>query len=228
MKRYALIFLVLWMSGFLFMAEKGFAVDSLSFSESYRQRAACVRIEGERFCDLADTGKFKISARISLSGIDIDQFNEETYFSVELAGFFFEAVLGDDPGYTPGVKRAKFVYSEEFQDPITEEIKILDYLVVNLRWTTKRLTVTISGKTAPYFFLDPILAGNYVGGETGPIEDITNADINFSGEDFEVFAPFDVNITGKVRSRTVVKGEEEFEVSTISLKGKGIFLVEEE
>ena len=210
------------------MAEKGFAVDSLSFSESYRQKVTCVNIEGGRSCHVTDTGKFRISAKISLSGIDIDQFNEETYFSIDVPGFNFEAVLGDDPKYTPGVKRAKFVYSEEVQNPTTEEIKIYDYLVVNLRWTTKRLTVTLSGKTAPYFFLNRILAGNYVGTETGPIEDITNADINFSGEDFEVFAPSDVNITGRVRSRTVVKGEEEFEVSTISLRGKGIFLVEEE
>jgi hypothetical protein len=126
------------------------------------------------------------------------------------------------------VKRAKFVYSEEFVDPITEEISNIDYLVVNLRWTTKRLTVKISGKTAPYFFLDPILAGNYVGAETGPIEDVVDAAVDFLGEDFEAFAPFDVNITGKVRAKTVVKGEEEFEVSTISLKGKGILLVEEE
>jgi len=90
-----------------------------------------------------------------------------------------------------------------------------------------RISVFLS-RPAPYFFLNPILAGNYVGAETGPIEDITNADINFSGEDFEVFAPSDVNITGKVGSRIVAKGEEEFEVSTINLIGKGIFLVEEE
>ena len=228
MKKHVLIVFVLWMSVFLFVVGKGFAADSLSFTESYKQKAACVRIEGERFCDVADNGKFKVTAKISLSEIDIDQFNEDTYFSIELAGFFFEAVLGDDPDYTPGVKRAKFVYSNEFVDPITEEISTPDYLVVSLKWTTKRLTVTISGKTAPYFFLDPILAGNYVGGQTGPIEDITSAAVNFSGEDFEVFSPFDVNITGKVKTSTVVKGEEEFDVSTISLKGKGIFLVEEE
>jgi hypothetical protein len=227
MKKYALIVFVLWVSVFPLVVGKGFAADSLSFSESYKQKAACVKIEGERFCDVADTGKFKISAKISLSGIDINQFNEETYLSIEFAGFFFEAILGDDPDYTPGVKPGKFVYSDEFVDPITEEISNVDYLVVSLKWTNKQLTVTAKGKTAPYFFLESILAGNYVGVETGPIEDVVGAAVDFLGEDFEVFVVFDPNITGKVTTKTVHKGEEEFDVSTISLKGKGIPVVEE-
>ena len=222
MKKCALIFLVLWMSGFPFMAEKGFAVDSLSFSESYRQKVACVNIEGGRSCHVTDAGKFKISAKISLSGIDINQFNEETFLYIELAGFSFEAILGDDPDYTPGVRRARFVYSDEFVDPKTEEILNIDYLVVSLKWTPKQLTVTVKGKTAPYFFLDPILAGNYVGVETGPIEDVVDAAVDFVGEDFEAFVVLDPNITGKVTTKTVHKGEEEFDVSTINLKGKGI------
>jgi hypothetical protein len=227
MKRYALIVFVLWMSVFPLVVGKGFAADSLSFSESYKQKAACVNIEGEQFCGVADTGKFKISAKISLSGIDINQFNEETYLSIELAGFFFEAILGDDPDYTPGVKHAKFVYSDEFVDPITEEISNIDYLVVSLKWTNNHLTVTASGKTAPYFFINSILAGNYVGVETGPIEDVVDAAVDSLGEDFEVFVVFDINITGKVTTKTVHKGEEDFDVSTISLKGKGIPVVEE-
>jgi hypothetical protein len=93
MKKYGLIVFVLWVSVFPLVVGKGFAADSLSFSESYKQKAACVNIEGEQFCDVADTGKFKISAKISLSGIDINQFNEETYLSIELAGFFSKRSL---------------------------------------------------------------------------------------------------------------------------------------
>jgi hypothetical protein len=125
------------------------------------------------------------------------------------------------------VKHAKFVYSGEFVDPITEEISNIDYLVVSLKWTNNHLTVTVNGKTAPYLFMDSILAGDYVGVETGPIEDIVGAAVDFSGEDFEVFVAFDINITGKVTTKTVHKGEEDFDVSTVSLKGKGIPVVEE-
>lgn len=84
---------------------------------------------------------------------------------------------------------------------------------VSLKWTNKQLTITISSKHD----ICGIMAQNYVGQESGPIEETVSAHIEFA----DASADFDVAVTGKVTTKTVRKGEDEFEVSTISLKGKG-------
>lgn len=199
MKKYIFVAFVLWMLVVLLMAGRSFAADSFSFSESYADKVYCEKDEGELWCDVGFSESYKITAKISLIGIDINQFNGDTYISINLEGFFFEAFLGDDSSYTPGKKSAKF--SEEYGP------------TVSLKWTNKQLTITINCKHTS----DTIMAGDYVGQESGPIDATASAHIEFADASID----FDVAVTGKVTTKTVRKGEDEFEVSTISLKGKG-------
>lgn len=215
MKVTLLGFVTMVLIGILPVADS-FAADSFNFTESLKDRVVCFREEGEVYCEQISSGKFKIIAKLSLSGIDITQFYEETDIEIMIGSFNFIARLGDDPKYTYGKKSAKFILSEPVEDDEGNIKKHIKYLNVSLRWNSKQLTVVINGKTPSY--LDPVLASNYTGGDSGMISDTTVASVRFG--DIEVL--FDVYLTSKVRSKTVYKGEDEFTLYNVQIKGKGV------
>jgi hypothetical protein len=226
MKKYGMFCFVLWMLVAALTVGSGFAADSLNFTESYGQKVPCEKYcynydEGYKgyggggdcyyYCDVEDSGKFKIVAKVSLAGIDIkNQLNKSTSFAIQFSDFSSQNVLGDDKNYTSGKTSAKFLYYDTYYD------STVCYLKISLKWNSKQLTVTVEGKT-PDWGVNPILANDYLGEESGPINNSAIAKVNFS----TLQALFDVSITGKVTTKTVVKHGEEFEVSNISLKGKG-------
>lgn len=59
------------------------------------------------------------------------------------------------------------------------------------------------------------MAGDNIGERTGSINDTTSGYIEFADSSVD----FNLDVTGKVTTKIVTNGEEEFELSTISLKG---------
>ncbi len=59
------------------------------------------------------------------------------------------------------------------------------------------------------------MAGDYIGEQTGSINDTTSGYM----ESADATVDLNLDVIGKVTSKIVTKGEEEFQLSTISLKG---------
>jgi hypothetical protein len=154
---------------------------------------------------------FTIGGELSLEGMDVSQFNEQTPFRVNIGGFSLDAVLGEDPDYAPGDHRVKLLRIDS-----NAKGKTVKYLRVSLHWNAKRLKVLVHGKTPE--FLDSILARDYVGVETGWVSDTTSAHLEL-GE--QINADFDVTVTGYVYTQPVEKWTQQFEVSDIWLMGVG-------
>jgi hypothetical protein len=200
---------LLW--GLVLSAGTGYTEDTMGFFESFGQKVACHKVDKVRQCEVVDSGRVNIGGELSLEGMDVSQFNEQTPFRVDIGEFSFDAVLGEDPDYTPGDHKVKFLLIDS-----NAKGKTVKYLRVSLHWNAKRLKVLIHGKTPE--FLEPILARDYVGDETGWVSDMTRAHLEL-GE--QVKADFDVTVTGYVYTRPVGKWTQQFEVSNIWLMGVG-------
>ena len=71
------------------------AANTFKFTDTYVQKVLCSKVLG--YCDVFDTGKFTIAAKISLAGIDISKFNRDTEFYIYVGRFDWLCQLGDDP-----------------------------------------------------------------------------------------------------------------------------------
>lgn len=187
---------------------------SFQFSETYaRTVVRVVDEDGDQVFEPVESGTFKLTARLPLEGIDPATFDEETALTIELEDTFFDLVLGDDPNYRPGRTSALITYSD-----IDDDGAPVVYLSFQIRWNSKELTVKAEGLTPD--FQDSLVAGSYMDDITHRFSDTGESAITVEDTTFY----FDVDYSGKVTSRTVVKGpaREEFDVSSVSLKAKGI------
>jgi len=183
------------------------------FTESYARKVVRVdEPDGSKVFEPVESGKFTLYARLPLDSIDSAAFNEDTAVTIALEDTVFDVLLGDDPSYSPGRTSAQISYSDTDDSGIT-----LVYLSILLRWNSKELTVRVRGRTPD--FQDSIIAVQYLDDFTGPYEDVSDAAITVEDTTFN----FDVDYTGRVTTRTVVRGpeREEFDVSSTSLKAKG-------
>ena len=173
-----------------------YAAESFSDSESLSEKLKKYTDEEESWWDVDETVKYKITAKVSLNGIDINKITEETYFSM----YFGELEFGDNLTISSGKK--SLVLSDMCN-------------VVKLKWDKNYLNATLASLCK----YRTILTENYYG-ETGPVNETETAEIYLGDESFELDAFFDVKVTGKVSEKTVTKDEEDFELETINLKGK--------
>lgn len=195
---------------FMISASFGSTTGTLKFTDNYKQKVLCSKVYG--YCDVFDSGKFVITAKISLDGVDTSQFDRDTEFYIEVGNFYYVGWLGDDPAYVPGKRNAKISYSErDFYN------RHINYLNVILKWNQKQLTIKIKGITPDLEF--PILAYNYLYEDYNSIYEETYAYIEF-GDDIQLW--FDpVIISGKAVTKEVKKKGELFDVSNIRLNGAG-------
>jgi len=201
----------------LIAASNSYAADSysLTFTETYADKLVCN--SKDKSCDIMGTGKFTISASISMKGIDITKFDSDTPFSIAVESFAFERTLGEGGFAYPYKKtKANFVVSEVDIDGISRK-----YLTVALSWSKTKMTVKATCITAPWDIEWPIIAGNYIGEPSGKISEPLSAVINL--EDFSV--GFDLTVNGSVKTKTVVKYGDGYETSSISVKSSGSGLV---
>lgn len=190
------------------------AANSLNIYETLQQKGDCAILWGIPFCDDgAINGKITVTSKISLSGIDIAKFNNETKFVFEIGGLSFETKLGSDWKYSPG----KTSFNISYVDRLEESYKPVKYITINLKWNSNLLTVKITGITPD--FISPIAADAYIGGLSGKFTDST---IGYFTLGDELYAGFNINYTATVLTKTVKsKNGKETVSSKVTIKGAG-------
>lgn len=197
----------------LFSVTTGFAANSLTFNETYQQTTDCFYFWGVDFCNIdAENGKFSLKGKISLSGLDISKFNDDTVFVIEAGGFYFDTQLGRDIAYAPG----KTSFNLSFNDTSDYSDTHIKYITVKLKWTTKTLNVTINGLTPDLVY--PIVADYYLDAPAGKFADSTIAYIQLGDE---VYAGFNVYYWGKLSVTTSKKKGITYKKLKITAKGIG-------
>ena len=215
MKRRIVISLILILSIVALTSENIYAAaaaNTFKFTETYVQKVGLT----EWGYEVRDFGKFTITAKISLAGIDISKFNRDTEFYIYIGHFDWYCQLGDDPRFIAGKsKSAKILVRTEEPDFYN---RTYQYLQLQFKWSAKQLAVTITGITPDA--LAPISADDYLYNyDKLPVDDVTDAYIEF-GDDVKVwFNP--IYIKGKATVKTVKKSGELFDVSSINLTGAG-------
>jgi len=198
------------------LARSSAPTNTLTFSESLSDKVVCVKEEGDWSCDMFTGDSFTISATISLAGVDITNFNQDTSFDLSVGELDVSHSLNDDPKYTPGKTSATFV--DTYTDDSDKEHI---YQTTHLKWTANQLTVSITAKSSDIDTsgLTPIMADSYDGSNPGPINDTTNGSIDFG----DASVTFDtVTVTGTVATKDVTaKDGSDFSPSTVKIKGKG-------
>ena len=185
------------------------AANTFKFTDAYAQKVLCSKALG--YCDVFDKGKFKITAKISLAGVDINKFDRETEFYIYVGYFDWYCNLSDDPAYAPGKKSAKILVRTEEPDYYG---RTYQYLQIQLKWSAKQLAVTITGVTPDA--LVPIWADDYLY-ESTSVNDVTDAYIEF-GDDVKVhFNPIYIKGKAKVKYNKKYGGD----ISNIKLTGTG-------
>jgi uncharacterized repeat protein (TIGR01451 family) len=190
--------------------------NTLSFTEFSQDRLTCDREEGSIFCREIMGDNLKISITIPLTGVDITQFNQNTFFDLTVGDFSFDDNLGDDPHYSPGKTQATFS-SRVFND----DDQMVGHQTVQLKWTAEQLTATINVNDLDTLNseITPALAGRYDGHATGPVTDVITAsvDLGDAGTSFDV-----VPVTGSVLTGTGIGPDGmSYTLSAVRLKGTG-------
>jgi hypothetical protein len=193
------------------------AANTFKFTDTYTQKVLCSSYYG--YCDVFDSGKFTITAKISLApNIDTSKFDRDTEFYIYVGRFDWYCQLGEDPRFIPGKsKSAKITVIPEEPDYYGKRAQ---YLQIQFKWSPKQLVVTITGITPDS--LSPIWADDYLY-DTAIVSDVTDAYIEF-GDDVKVwFNPVWINgkATLKTVKKTFQKSKELFDVSNIKLTGTG-------
>lgn len=183
--------------------------SKISIVESYADRLVCTTEDGDVSCDTAFTDSFTITATITgvFTGL-----TAETTFEINLNGLDLTHALGDDSKYKPG-KSTSATFVDSGADANDRPV-VVD--TIKLKWTTKQLTVTMTGKaTADYG--STAVADNYVGNDSGKINDTVAGTITF-GRTTLAFP--NIAITGSVATKTVhAQDDSDYDLSTVSIKG---------
>jgi|RhiMetdeSRZDD1v2_1073273.scaffolds.fasta_scaffold55880_2 hypothetical protein len=182
----------------------------LKFTEHYSQHVEC-SINTYHLCDIVDSGRYSIDIQIPLSTYDITEFDGETAVLITLGDLTISATLGDDPGYRAGKREATLTFSTN-RPSGQEDV----YLTVTLKWNPNRLSASITGHSPQLW--SAIVAERFLRARTGEINSTTDAMLHLGA----ITVEFDkVAVKGNVFTKKVFEGDEEFEVSTITLKGEG-------
>lgn len=180
---------------------------TLTFTEGSSDRLLRRRVQGTVTYEEVTTHSFRINSGGTLTEEAIAAFTAATPFSLSVAGFQFDGVLGDDPRYRPGKTSATF--TENAPDGTGRTRKAL---TVKVSWVQGKLKINVTG--TPVYAGD-LLTSGYQDTPTRRITDSTTAALTLGDYTQE----FEVAVTGKVTTREVRNGE--FTLSTVKLSGKG-------
>ena len=187
--------------------------DSFVVTERAGAKVACFRDEGEIFCDVAPLGNFKVVASMNWKDlVDISTIDGDTTFTLSIGNLNVSVPLSEDPKYVAGKKSAVFVFGH-----YNDNDKLIVDSRVALRWNAKGFTATVTGRIN--FEQGSILAEQYTE-EDGAFTDTRDLSVSFAGFSLENLP---LNITGNTAHKTVFRGQgenrEEFEITTVTLKG---------
>ena len=215
MKRRIVISLILFLSIVALTSANVYAAaaaNTFKFTDTYTQKVLCSKSAG--YCDVFDSGKFTITAKISLANIDISKFNRGTGFYIYVGRFEWYCELGEDPRFIP--ERSKSFKIQVIPDEPDYYRRRNQYLQIQLKWSAKQLAVTITGITPDA--MAPIWADDYLYNYDNPtVNDVTDAYIEF-GDDVKVyFNPI------YIKGKATVKYDKKYggDISNVKLTGTG-------
>jgi hypothetical protein len=188
------------------------AANTFKFTDTYVQKVLCSKVLG--YCDVFDSGKFTITAKISLAGIDISKFKRDSEFYIYVGHFDWYCELGDDPRFIPG-KSTSFKIQVKTEEPDYYN-RTYQYLQIQLKWSAKQLQVTITGITPDS--LAPIWADDYLYNYDNPtVNDLTDAYIEFGDNVKVYFNPI------YIKGKATVKYDKKYggDISNVNLTGTG-------
>lgn len=195
---------------------KPFCSNTLVYTESFADHVACSGGGGGFSCEEFMGDTIKLTVTMSLAGVDITQFNQNTSFDLTVGGFSISHDLGDDTHYKTNETQATF--SDRLSNG---DFGWVGNLSTRLKWTTTELTATIALKDSDTLDsgLDPILAGSYDGHASGLINDTVAASVDLGAAS----TSFDqVPSQGSVLTGTVIgRDGMTYTISIIKLKGAG-------
>jgi hypothetical protein len=215
MKRSIFLSFAVSLSLVILTATSGFAAsgNSFKYSESYKQKVLCSSYYG--YCDVFDYGKFNISAKMSLAGIDISQINGDTEFYLEVGDVYVDVVLQDGYYITGKKGKASFVLSD--YDWVTDRNNV-QYMWVNLSWNSKTLNVKIKGLTGTPDISYPIIAYDYMYEDSGAYGDDLSGYVSFGEGEWSFDLPSSISVRQSVKKD---KYKYEWDLWSISAKGSG-------
>lgn len=155
---------------------KPVCANTLVFAEEYEDQPVCggSRSDGDYGCQIYGADAFTLTAILSLEGIDITQFNEDTWFGVSIGNDYSTGDdLGDAADYKPGGTSATFITMEDDFAKSGRD-------VIKLKWNRAQLKVSIQYSTVDAADANdsPILADQYEG-SNGPIAQVLSGSITF-------------------------------------------------
>ena len=210
--------MLLFWSGAIFAGTVA-PTNTLMFSEKLSDKLVCSGNRAEGWsCDVLTGDGFTISAKILLSGVVITNFDEDTFFDLNVGDFDISYSLREDTKYVPGKTSATFI-----ETYIDDNDKEHVYQTTHLKWTAKQLTVTITAKSSDIYtsFMELILADSFYDNDSGPITDtISDATVDFGSASvtFDLIA-----VTGAVVAKDrMAKDGEDYSLSTIKIMGRGL------
>jgi uncharacterized repeat protein (TIGR01451 family) len=195
---------------------KPVCANTLVFAEDYADRPLCSgsRSDGDYGCDIYGADAFALTAILSLEGVDITQFNEDTWFSVNVGDDYSTGdQLGDAAHYKPGGTSATFITLEDdFQKSGRDIIK--------LKWSRTQLKVSIKYNTVDAADANdsPILADQYEGGN-GPIAQVLSGSITFGNVTGNFDAVYCAGATSTTNKFFRQGGIGEASVTTVKIVG---------
>jgi hypothetical protein len=179
--------------------------------ERLERKLVAIRADGvPTTYELVDRGRFDLDIHLPVSDLDVEAFDADTTLTIEVNDTLIEVVLGDDPGYAPGRKRIEV--SDEGVD--AHGIPFVLFRLV-AQWNSKELRIQVAARTPDG--QDPILAQEYLGAITSPLSDFVTATVGVGDASFD----FEVDVTGRTATHTVIRAKQEYEPSETRLAGSG-------
>lgn len=199
-----------------FVTTKVWAADSIQFTETVKDQVVCVtnQNQGVETCRPVGFGRFTIDAKISLAGVNINQFNAGTLVYIDVGDgvgdFIFSGSLSNDHNYVVGKKGATIVQSHR---EAGRSKPVVD-LQVGLTWNWKELHVRITGNPSAYYpysiFRDQVVGA-------GPVNGTSSAAISFGN----TIGLFDVIVVGNAKEKSVATTNGVVNLLNVKIKGKG-------
>jgi len=126
--------------------------NTLAFTEAFSEKASCT--PGTTNCVVTPTDRLSVSARVSLTGVDIGLFGPGTAFTLDLGGLSISNALSDDPKYSLGKPSATFT-----RTGLNGSGKPVVLLTVHLSWSLKWVNVSVSGNSSNFTILAGLVDG---------------------------------------------------------------------
>ena len=159
--------------------------------------------------EFVESGRFDLDIRLPLSELNPEAFSADTPITIRAVDTVISVVMGDDPEFT--LRRRRVELLEEGFD----EVRVVPFVLFQLlaHWNAKELRIIVQARTPDG--RAPITAHEHLGEVTSLFKDSISATVTVGGASFD----FQVNVTGRAATHTVIRDKREYELSDVRLSG---------